>query len=829
MPVRFDPEKKELVVGVGDLVAAIVDMEGSTSESLGSWRGYVPGRGRLGGDIHRSTQREAGAADPDYLREVFLRGLFKISGYEIVLQGRLDALFRRNGEWVAQEIKTVAMPSQAFQRLSGDDLKGFEYQLLTYLYLMDQSGDDITVRKGKSTVTGLDGQVQRGELLLVNLYDQGRREFPVSFGEAETAEFVQAGLECILRNVLEEYERKQELKLLSKNIRFPHRKYRPFQKEMAGGVRKGLSGGRRILLTAPTGSGKTAAALTPTLRHVMKNGFRLFIVTSKTTQQWLMWTSLKVFRKQGVPFRGVLLRAKEKLCPEPVMICHESVCKYTRELPTGEAARDMFSRLWNHGMLDPDLISEMAMEYEVCPFELSLALAYQADVIVGDYNYVFDPSVMLQRFLPEDWANTVLMVDEIHNLYPRGREIYSPELPRHLIQRSRKELVGNRSQSGIPAALARNIGKWLGKLDKQFKDLAERGRLEYPDMAVHSVELDVEIWEKLLGDLESLVVRYLLEIRIRELFPQENPLVELYWSLSKFVSGFGLEEGTYQIVLEQSRPQRLKIHCLDPSGPIGYHLNRTKAMVGLSATLQPVEFFMTVLGLAEDDTDVLAFPSAFPPENRLVAVVGNVSTRYRYRSQFLKDIGDIISRIIDKKRGNYLVFFPSYGYLRAVESFVMSPGYFRVFQEPGLSEEQRIQMVDFLKGDRPVLMFAVQGGIFSEGMDYPGQSVIGGIVVGPGLPQVSYETELLREYYDRTRSQGFEFAYLYPGMSRVIQSAGRVIRSPKDRGIIVLVGERFTKPPYNEMFPEEWCYGDSGLEITDWEQAIEEFWSERGD
>jgi len=826
MPIRFDPDKKELVVGVRDLAAAIAELEGVASDSGGAWRGYLPGRGMIGGDVHRTTQAEAGASDPQYLREVHLRGTYRIEGYDVTLQGRLDALFRRDEEWVAQEIKTVAMPPHTFQRLSVDDLTGFQYQLWIYLHLLNDSNDNATVRKGKGAIALPEQPVRLGELLLVNLYDRQQKALPVVADKEPIAELVRGGLESILRDLLAEHARKQELKRLSRKIRFPHRAYRPFQKEMVAGVKQGVEGGRRVLLSAPPGSGKTAAALTPTLRHSLDDGHRLFVVTSKTTQQWLIWKSLRSFREHGIPFRAVLLRAKEKLCPEPVMLCHESVCKYCRDLPAGADARDMFSRIWDYGMVDADVVTGVAREYEVCPFDLSVALAYQADVIVGDYNYVFDPSVWLQRFQPEDWSNTILFVDEIHNLYPRGRDIFSPELPRNLISRCRKELIGHRSRADLPVSMVRSLGKWLNRLDKEFADLAERGRLEYPGMAAHLVELDRDLWRELLADLESQIVRYLLEIRIRELFPQENPLLELYWTLSRLVDGLSLEEGTYQIALDQSKPQRLKVHCLDPSGPIGLVLKRSKAVVGLSATLQPVEFFMTVLGLDEKDTDVLSFPSAFPAENRLIVVIGSVSTRYRYRQRFAKDIGDIISRIIAKKAGNYLVFFPSYSYLRMVEPYVQAPGFRSVIQESGMTEDRRVQMVELLQGDQPVLMYTVQGGIFSEGMDYPGRSVIGGIVIGPGLPQVSFETELLREYYDRTRSQGFEFAYLYPGMSRVIQSAGRVIRSPEDRGIIVLVGERFTQSPYIDLFPRDW-YDRNPLEITiaDWEHAIQEFWT----
>jgi DNA excision repair protein ERCC-2 len=366
-------------------------------------------------------------------------------------------------------------------------------------------------------------------------------------------------------------------------------------------------------------------------------------------------------------------------------------------------------------------------------------------------------------------------------------------------------------------------------LEKQFKELLERGQLEFPDIPSHPVELDRTWWETLQQDLETLVIRYLLEMRVQELFPHTSPILEMFWTLSRFVKGFLLDDNTYRVILEHNRPQRLKIHCLDPSGPIGSILNRSPAMVGLSATLQPVEFFQTVLGLKNDGTEILEFPSPFPSENRLLLVIGNVSTRYRYREQFTTAIGDIISQIVTIKKGNYLLFFPSYRFMRSVAQHVISPEYQRIIQEPGLTEDQRVETMESLKGDQPILMFTVQGGIFSEGIDYPSQSIIGGIVIGPGLPQVSVEVEMLREYYDLTRSQGFEFAYLYPGMSRVIQSAGRIIRDPKHRGIIVLIGEQFTQSPYKDLFPKDWYDHDpSELIATDWEQAITEFWSGKG-
>jgi DNA excision repair protein ERCC-2 len=825
MPIRLDPDKKELTVGVKDLVYAMFESDGLRSDPLKIGQGYLPGRGAMGGEVHRSIQSQGGVGNSDYFPEVMLRGVFPIEDYQVVLQGRLDALFRRDGDWVAQEIKSVAMSPGMFGKLDVDNLVSFQRQLQIYMYLLNGEHGSVVISSRRKALDLPQEQVQLGELLLINLYDRQQRSFPLGGDLDGVAELILGGLELLLREELEEYQRKQELKELARKIRFPHRKYRPFQKEMSLGIQEGISKGNCVLVSAPTGSGKTAAALTPILKSICSNKLRLLCVTSKTTQQWLIWQSLQDFRNQGIPFRGVLIRAKEKLCPQPVMICHESACDSAGVFPVGQEARDLFSRSWELGMLDPETITSIAQEAGVCPFELTLALAYQADVIVGDYNYMFDPAVSLQRFQPEDWANSVLLIDEIHNLYPRGRDIFSPELPRNLIQQCRKELREQRSRADIPAGLVGSIGKWLGKLDKRFRELADRGRLEYPNMATHPVELDVEWWQGMLQELETLLVRYLMEIRARELFPRDNPLVELYWALSKFVDGFSLEEDTYETALEQSRPQRLQIICLDPSSPIGSRLRLPKAAVGLSATLKPVEFFQAVLGLPEDTTTVLDFPSPFPTEHRLVTVVGSVSTRYRYRQRYYREIGDIISRIVAKKFGNYLLFFPSYGFLRAVEPFVEVSDYLRVVQTPGLDEDQRAEMVDMLRSDRPVLMLTVMGGIFSEGIDYAGHSVMGGIIVGPGLPQVSYETEKLREYYHRTRSQGFEFAYLYPGMSRVIQSAGRVIRSSKDRGNIVLIGERFTQQPYMDLFPEDW-YNREPRELInpDWEQAIAGFW-----
>lgn len=825
MPIRLDPDKKELTVGVRDLMYAMSESDGLRSDQLWIGQGYLPGRGSMGGNVHRLIQSKGGIENSDYFSEVMLRGVFPIADYQVILQGRLDALFRRDGEWVAQEIKSVAMSPGVFGKLDVDDLVSFQRQLQIYMYLLNGKHGAVVVSSRRKALDLPQGQVQLGELLLINLYNRQQRSFPFGGDLDGVKELIFGGLELLLREELEEYQRKQELKELTDKIRFPHRKYRPFQNEMSQGIQEGISKGNCVLVSAPPGSGKTAAALTPILKFVFSNKYRLICVTSKTTQQWLIWQSLQDFHDQGIPFRGVLIRAKEKLCPQPVMMCHESVCDYAGVFPTGQEARDLFSRLWEHGMLDPETITSIAKEVGVCPFELTLALAYQADVIVGDYNYMFDPSVWLQRFQPEDWSNSVLLVDEIHNLYSRGRDIYSPILPRNLIRQCRKEIREYRSRADIPARLAGSLGKWLGILDKQFQELADRGRLEYPNMVVHPVELDTTWWQDMFQDMESLVVRYIMEIRARELFPQENPLMELYWALSKFVAGFSLEDETYETALVQSHPQCLKIICLDPSGPIGSRLKLPNAAVGLSATLKPIEFFQAVLGLPEDTTSILEFPSPFPPENRLMVVVGSVSTRYRYRERYYREIGDIITKIVARKSGNYLLFFPSFGFLKAVESFVDAPEYLRVMQTPGLDEDQRVKMIDILRHDSPVLFFTVMGGIFSEGVDYAGYSVIGGIIIGPGLPQVSYETEKLREYYHRTRSQGFEFAYLYPGMSRVIQSAGRVIRRSEDRGIVVLIGERFTQQPYRDLFPEDWCDKDP-RELCDpeWEKAIEEFW-----
>jgi DNA excision repair protein ERCC-2 len=444
--------------------------------------------------------------------------------------------------------------------------------------------------------------------------------------------------------------------------------------------------------------------------------------------------------------------------------------------------------------------------------------------VVCDYNYVFDPTVFLRRFfLEQKYDDTILIIDEAHNLYQRGRAYYSPELKRSNI----RFLIARANDSGKP--MLREIAEVLEGLDGYFSQLVEYGREQFEGMPKFPVKIDLGFFDEEKEGLESAMVRYFLHKKTEHLSVPRDPFEAFYHEFNSFYSVLQLQGEEFSHLYDaENGAHVLKILCKDPSRFLGQRMQGFYATIAMSATLVPPEFFRDVLGFDRDATRLVSFPSPFPQENRKILVVPRFSTTYRLRGRFYERAARTVEEIVSTKKGNYFVFFPSFEYLQAVADYVSPPGFVVVRQERNMSERDRAEVLEGLtEGGRNHVILAVQGGIFAEGVDYPGEMLIGAIVVGPGLPRYDFEQELMREYFQERYGAGFEYAYLYPGMNRVVQSAGRVIRTESDRGIIALLGTRFARPEYYSLFPRDWyVYSPKELIAQDYLEEFRQFWSE---
>jgi Rad3-related DNA helicase len=456
---------------------------------------------------------------------------------------------------------------------------------------------------------------------------------------------------------------------------------------------------------------------------------------------------------------------------------------------------------------DPDITFELSKSKEVCPFEVSLELIEQADVIVCDYNYIFDPYVGLKTYQQDsDYSDCVLVVDEAHNLVDRGRGYYSPEL----LEKSFDDIRN--------LMMSRNcwIDGWeelIEILRSHFTELAEvlEGDVK---QALCSPSRDLFLEQR--TEWERVVLEYIgwkIDNRIAE---EDDPLIDFYFKLVKFTNLLSEDSDEFAHIVERTNDGlKLKIFCKDPSKFLGRIFDSAHATIALSATLEPFEFYRKTLGFPDKRTAELSLGSPFPRGNRKIVVVSDVDTTYKKRADSYEKIATTVADIADAGDGNFLALFPSYAFLREI-SERMPPIRKRVMvQRNDMTDYERNAILEILRDapKRGNLILAVSGGMYAEGVDYEGDMLSGVMVVGPALPQVSFEQELLKQYYDEQYGSGFEFAYLIPGMTRVVQSAGRVIRSERDIGVIALLCKRFTQESYTRYFPADW-YEESPRELV---------------
>ncbi len=782
VPPRFDPERGALELSVGDLLDATL----LRSLGFANRGGYE--RLWLGQAIHSRYQEDSLAADPGYQREVAVAATFPHRGCEVTVHGRLDGLRREtDGALVVEEIKSVRRGGS----LSPAVRQLYQRQAALYAWLLKQ--------RGESEV--------RAELVLIEIGSEVVEREPVELSFPDLESSVRQRLNALLRTFESEQAAAADRRAAATRLDFPYPSLRSGQGEIVEAVTAALDRGEHLLIEAPTGIGKTVAALLPALRHALENDRRIFVLTAKTLQQEMATTVLELLNPERA-FRSLQLRAKAKMCANDQLLCHEEYCRFAKEYYSKLHGSRLVPRLLDEaGTLLPDPIFEAARQVEVCPFEVSLELTGKAQVVVCDYNYAFDPYVALSEFgADSDLDSTLLIIDEIHNLVERGRGYYSPALAAAQARAAGAAL--GRGGAPIHARIAA-ICESLARLVERTVD----ERLEEAGPGAEAAEAPLpedELWA-LRPAFDALFVDYLEYRRETSSFRAEDPFVALYFDLLRFLNGLLWSEGEAfsRCVEAGAEGPRLRVLCKDPSAFLGRVLNRTHAAIGLSATLSPTDFYRDLLGFDPERFATLSLPSPFPAANRRIVVDPSVPTRWRQREAAYPLVAERLTAFAAEVPGNCLVLFPSYQFLDRVARRLRVPGKQLMVQSRASSDREREAMLDTLRGSLlgNVLLLAVAGGVFAEGVDYPGEMLRAVAVVGPCLPAVSLERELLKRYYQERFERGFEYAFVVPGMTRVVQAAGRLIRSDGDTGVIALLGERFLTHPYRRHLPTHWLDG----------------------
>jgi DNA excision repair protein ERCC-2 len=788
MAVKIHLTKKKISLGVGDLVAEPRLGVGGRVAGLSVWT-----RLALGREAHVNHQRLQAGLYEGYAREIVVRYKTVVDNFDVTIQGRIDGVHPplNGGSYVIEEIKSVVAPPLVFAALSENSYPHYVEQLRLYCFFAEQEHKSVL-----------------GRLVFVNVADGTTREIEVRGPFDDCGKWIAERVRALIVQARETERRQEHRRTQSATLRFPHDKLRTHQDEMMAAVEHALMESRHLLVSAPAGVGKTAAALFPVLKYALAHNKRVFFVTAKNTQQQIVFDTL---RRMGLPDvahpNAVFFRARASMCINDVYACREEFCPHLRDFHAKLEATGVANRLLAQRLITPEAMMEAGRGTSLCPFELALLEAEQTDVIVCDYNYIFDPQVYFRRFfLDADYSNAILVIDEAHNLVQRALEYYSPALSRQQV----RELKANLRH--VEPTLAKELRKLLGDIEDFFRSQVRPQGDEYTQLDEAEVSRDKylipspqEFFEGLKPAFNKLAMRYLLDKTTSGRAIPDDPVDEFFSAFGQFCVVLAMEGEEFSYVYDTTAGESLKIVCKDPSRQLAQRLDGFHSVLAMSATLEPMEFYRQMLGFDPKRTDQARFPSPFPKENRRIVVVQTVSTTFRARAAHYGKIANIIAATAASRSGNYMALFPSYEFMRGVATRLPEGPWETLVQEPKMTELQRSTLLEALKQPQPPkLILAVQGGLFAEGVDYPGETLSGVIIISPALPQVSFERELMRQYYEEHYGKGFEFAYLYPGMNRVIQSVGRLIRSETDRGVAVLVCQRFAQPQYSALFPPDW-------------------------
>lgn len=610
---------------------------------------------------------------------------------------------------------------------------------------------------------------------------------------------------------------------------FPFHSIREGQREFINRAYRAIKSGSRLLVSAPTGIGKTMSALYPAVRALGSGECdRIFCLCAKNVTGRAAADGAAALSALAPSLRSVTVISKEKMCAFreesfSSLRCMRS-CTLMKKIGAAsyESRRDaaLLNLLNSSSVYTPEMIMKCAEEYYLCPYELSLDLSEYCDIIVCDYNYAFDFSIRFRRYFDEIREKHVFLIDEAHNLPKRARDTYSASLDLALTDRIAsvidEEFPADEALTGALGALTEAIGEIAGYVKAESETDGENEYGFYKNS---------EIPPQLVS--AAAVMSRTFSLKLREKSTVSRKAEKLDSELRRFVYVCGLFDSHYTFFAEgNAKELTVRLICLDPSVLLDRAMSAARSSILFSATLSPIDYFADICGCA--DADVLELPSPYRQDNLFIAAVDSVPTTLNERTASAPEVAELILSAVEGKCGNYLVYFPSYAYLdRVFRLFTrMADGIRGIRQTPGMSRSERGAFLDAFEqsGGMTTVGFCVLGGMFSEGIDLAGERLIGAIIVGTGMGSITSEQNILREYYDATRENGMDYAYVYPGFNNVLQAAGRVIRSENDRGIVILIDERYADPKLQRLFPIHWSHIKFTSDPFALQEMIDRFW-----
>lgn len=722
---------------------------------------------QLGGRIHRKIQRQMGS---DYYAEVPLKITVPCEGFAIQIEGRADGIQKTADGVVVDEIKGVLRELEYIEKPVSVHLA--QAKCYGYIYGKQQELDSITI-----------------QMTYCQMETEEVKRFQETFSIEE--------LERWFLDIVMQYEKwarfqvewRQTRDATIKEAEFPY-PYREGQRELVTSVYRTILRKKKLFIQAPTGVGKTMATIFPAVKAVGEGlGDKIFYLTAKTITRTVAEQAFQILKKNGLQYKVATLTAKEKICFCEKAECNPDVCPYAKGHfdRVNDAVYEMITTMEE---MSWENIETQAKKHSVCPFEMGLDVSLWVDAIICDYNYVFDPNAHLKRFFSEGKKGEYLfLIDEAHNLVERGREMYSAVLYKEEFLQMKKAV---RYESVKLTRQLEGCNQMLLEMKRECQTYKEYNSISHFALKLLNVMNGLQ---KLLEEKEQV----------------DEEVLEFYFHVRNFLNIYEEVDENYVIYteLEEGGDFKLKLFCVNPAVKLQNFLSQGNSTVFFSATLLPIRYYKKLLSVETDDYAVYAH-SPFKEANRLLVLGQDVSTKYTRRGyEMYERFAIYIKNVMQAKPGNYLVFFPSYRFMEEVrETFerYRTEEMCCMMQEQNMNEQDREAFLQEFEAEREGSLagFCVMGGIFSEGIDLTKERLIGAMIVGTGLPQVCNEREILKQYFDRHGENGFDYAYLYPGMNKVLQAAGRVIRTEEDKGVIALLDDRFAGRRYLEIFPREW-------------------------
>lgn len=742
----------------------------------------------LGGKIHRKIQSRMGT---NYTAEVPLKIQMPCDGFVLQIEGRADGVLKDDGKVLIDEIKGILRSLEHLEAPVPVHLA--QAKCYAYIYAVQNSLKCIDV-----------------QMTYCQMETEEIRRFCQKFEFQE--------LQTWFQDLVTQYEKWAKFEIEWRNVRndsirqieFPF-PYREGQRDLVVSVYRTILRKKKLFIQAPTGVGKTMATVFPAVRAVGEGlGEKIFYLTAKTIMRTVAEQAFSLLKEKGLLYKTITLTAKEKICFCEEAECNPDACPYAK----GHFDRvndAVFDLITHSGDWSREVLEEQAKKHMVCPFEMSLDVSNWADAVICDYNYAFDPQAHLKRFFSESGKGEYLfLIDEAHNLVERGREMYSASLYKEDLLEVRK----------LVKAEDPKLAKGLSECNQQFLELKRECEHYQILKSVSHIAL------KLMNVLSKLE-DYLEECKDAE---KKKRVLDFYFAVRSFLNVHDIMDENYVIFSEMMEDGRfqIKLFCVNPAVNLQNYLEQGNSTIFFSATLLPVHYYKKLLSVEKDDYAVYAH-SSFPQENKFLFIGTDVSTRYTRRGESTyQRFARYIAVMAEQKKGNYMAFFPSYRFLEEVHTCFLECVDHEVdsiCQVSYMDEEQREEFLEEFEQEREksLVAFCVMGGIFSEGIDLTDDKLIGAVIAGTGLPQVCTEREILKQYFNVADMDGFDYAYLYPGMNKVLQSAGRVIRTESDRGVILLLDDRFRAMRYREVFPREWQQYQLGS-VKNLEQEIRTFW-----